>query len=76
MQKIQSQLVKERQKEAIGQTIDVTRKEVKYNTQEERTKRARSLERNSIKLAFSGMSELEYEYFEELLKQTMKSIQT
>jgi len=44
------------------------------NTQEEKKARAKSQERAAIKLAFSGMNELENNHFEDLLKQTMKQI--
>lgn len=43
-------------------------------TLEERQRKAKSLERNAIKLAFSGMNKVEYQEFEELLKYTMKKI--
>lgn len=53
---------------AKGLSGSKSKKEINHNSLEERQRRARSVERNSIKLAFSGMNELEYEYFEELLK--------
>jgi UPF0288 family protein (methanogenesis marker protein 3) len=44
------------------------------NTAEDKKARAKSQERAAIKLAFSGMNELENNHFEDLLKHTMKQI--
>jgi hypothetical protein len=43
-------------------------------TIEEKKQRARSQERNAIKVGFSGMTQLENYHFEDLLKGTMKQI--
>ena len=40
----------------------------------EQKRKAKSVERAAIKAAFSGMTELENQHFEDLFKQTMKQI--